>query len=124
MLKGDQIRLQQVLINLVKNALKFTHDGSITIWTAFDYESEYLHVHVIDTGKGIKAEELDKIFFMFNTIQRTQAYNPDGIGMGLNICQQILKESGGQIEVCSEGENKGSTFKFKIKMKMHIEEKS
>ena len=110
------------MINLVKNALKFTHDGSITIWTAFDYENEYLHVHVVDTGKGIKPEELDKLFIIFDTIDRTKAYNPEGLGMGLNICQEILNQCDGQIEVSSRGEKKGSTFKFKIKMKLHQEE--
>ena len=119
LLEGDQVRLQQILINLTKNALKFTHNGRITIWTAYDHSKECLHVHVVDTGKGIKQNELQKLFHMFGMVERTQEqFNPDGLGMGLNICQQILQKCSGNIEVSSQGENQGSTFKFQ--MRMHL----
>ena len=58
-LVGDQVRLQQVLINLTKNALKFTRKGRITLIIAYDYVHEQLQVHVKDTGKGIAQEELN-----------------------------------------------------------------
>ena len=45
-----------------------------------------LHVHVVDTGKGLRPDEIEKIFVLFGTLERTAAQNPDGIGMGLNIC--------------------------------------
>ena len=54
LLEGDQIRLKQVMINLVKNALKFTIRGHIYILAAYDYENQMLKVHVVDTGKGIE----------------------------------------------------------------------
>ena len=57
MLEGDQTRLQQVLINLIKNAFKFTRQGRISVYAAFDYERNLLRVHVQDTGWGIKSAD-------------------------------------------------------------------
>ena len=89
-LVGDQVRLQQVLINLTKNALKFTRKGRITLIIAYDYVHEQLQVHVQDTGKGIAKEELNKLFTFFGKLERTEDSNPDGLGMGLTICQKIV----------------------------------
>lgn len=57
-LEGDPVRLKQIMINLVKNALKFTRRGLVRIIMAFDSVNEMLVVHVVDTGKGIKQEEM------------------------------------------------------------------
>ena len=124
MLIGDQVRLQQVLINLTKNALKFTHKGQIQIKAAYDYYQELLQVKVSDTGKGINSDEMQKLFTLFGKIERTEDSNPDGIGMGLTICQKILMSCGGKIEVHSEGENMGTTFFFQIPMTLPSEERS
>ena len=86
LLKGDQIRLKQVLINLTKNALKFTVNGVIKIVLAYDYAAEQLKVHVIDSGKGITSEEMGRLFKMNEKGERTQEMNSDGLGMGLKIC--------------------------------------
>ena len=59
---GDVVRLKQILINLVKNALKFTIKGTIRIIVAYDNSNEILKVHVVDTGKGIKEEDFGKLF--------------------------------------------------------------
>ena len=61
-LMGDQVRLKQILINLVKNSFKFTRSGSIRIIAAFDEQQEMLHIHVVDTGKGILETEMDRLF--------------------------------------------------------------
>ena len=58
---------------------------------------------------------------MFGKISRTQGMNPEGIGLGLMICKRIIENSGGEITVCSEGEEKGSTFKFTMKMDLPSE---
>ena len=71
---------------------------------------------VSDTGKGIKMDEMKKLFTLFGKIERTEDSNPDGIGMGLTICQKILQSCGGKIEVHSEGENKGTSFFFQMPM--------
>ena len=85
-LEGDKLRLQQILINLVKNALKFCLDGNICIFVAFDASKEMLLVKVADNGKGIKHEEKEKLFCMFGKLKRTAEQNSEGIGMGLMIC--------------------------------------
>lgn len=68
MLIGDQIRLKQVLINLTKNALKFTSLGEISIQAAFDPENEELRVAVHDTGRGIEPEQMSKLFKAFSKL--------------------------------------------------------
>ena len=75
-------------------------------------------MHVCDTGKGIKQEEMHKLFTLFGKMERTEDLNPDGIGMGLTICQKIIHNIGGQIDVHSAGANKGSTFMFSIRMSL------
>ena len=70
-LVGDQIRLKQVLINFTKNALKFTVGGSIKIVAAYDYASEQLKVHIVDSGKGISPDEMAKVFEKFGKVSRT-----------------------------------------------------
>ena len=65
-LTGDQIRLKQILINLTKNALKFTVNGSIRIKASYDYDAGLLKVQVSDTGAGINETEKDKLFQMFS----------------------------------------------------------
>ena len=115
-LVGDQIRLKQVLINLTKNALKFTVGGTIKIVAAYDYASEQLKVHIIDSGKGITQEEMKKVFEKFGKVARTITDNQEGVGLGLNVCQRIIQESGGEMHVISEGADQGSTFMFSMKM--------
>ena len=114
---GDQVRLKQVLINLVKNAFKFTKRGKIRIIAAYDELNEMLTVHVVDTGKGIKDEEMDHLFQMFGKLLRTSDMNSEGIGMGLMICQNLVRMNKGQISTKSEGENKGSIFTFTFNLK-------
>mmetsp|Transcript_38014 Transcript_38014/g.49928 ORF Transcript_38014/g.49928 Transcript_38014/m.49928 type:complete len:92 (+) Transcript_38014:61-336(+) len=70
-LEGDSVRLQQVMINLTKNALKFTLQGSICIYLAYEHSTELLHALVSDTGKGILAEEIGSLFTRFGKLRRT-----------------------------------------------------
>ena len=83
---GDERRFKQVLINLVKNALKFTSCGSIEIISAYDHALKCLTVHVKDTGAGIEPEDIPKLFSRFGKLQRTADQNQEGIGLGLTIC--------------------------------------
>ena len=110
------------MTNLTKNALKFTVNGSIKIVTAYDYASEHLKVHVIDTGQGIEQNEMDQIFQQFGRVDRTSGMNRDGVGLGLNICQRILEQFDGELRVFSAGQNLGSTFMFSMRMNVHKEE--
>ena len=110
------MRLKQILINLVKNALKFTRKGNIRVVMAYNQEEELLKVHVIDTGKGIRSQDISKLFNLFGKLMKTAQMNKEGIGMGLVICQNLVKLNGGTIGVYSAGEDKGSTFTFTMKM--------
>ena len=92
---GDQIRLKQILINLVKNSLKFCRNGIIRILVGYNSAEEHLMVQIVDTGKGIKAEDMHKLFKMFGKLHRTADQNSEGIGMGLMICQNLVRLSGG-----------------------------
>ena len=84
--------------------------------SAFDRAESLLKVHVVDTGIGIRAEEMDKLFNMFGKLLRTAEMNHEGIGMGLLISKDLVKLNGGTIDVHSDGEGQGSVFSFTLKM--------
>ena len=102
---GDERRIKQVLINLIKNAKKFTEKGKIQIKASYNEQAESLVVHVNDTGVGISAEDLPKLFNRFGKLQRTAEMNSEGIGLGLTIVQGIVKSSGGEVVIRSPGLN-------------------
>ena len=101
----------------MKNALKFTQLGEITIFMAYDEAKQQLRVHVVDTGRGIKAEDKAKLFTLFGKLRRTAEINSEGIGMGLMICRDLVTINKGTIEVHSDGVDQGSTFSFTMEMK-------
>ncbi len=118
--KGDPLRLQQVLSNLVSNAIKFTNEGEIAIRCEFEKEhGQYSRVRfeVQDTGIGISAENQEKVFESFkqenNTISRTHG----GSGLGLAISKQIVELMGGKLMLEST-KNVGSRFYFSIDLKI------
>ena len=114
---GDERRLKQVLMNLVRNALKFTSSGSVKIKVCYRPEPENLLViHVKDTGAGIAREDFDKLFTRFGKLKRTAAMNSDGIGLGLTMVKQIAESSGGAVDVQSEGIGKGSVFRVSMQI--------
>ena len=115
---GDSVRLKQILINLVKNALKFClgHYRLVRIIMAYDSSTEMLKVHIVDTGKGIREEDMNKLFQMFGKLKRTAKDNSEGIGMGLMICQNLVHLNKGEISVKSRGADQGSTFMFTMHM--------
>ena len=77
-----------------------------------------LKVHIVDSGKGIRHEDIAKLFKLFGKLKRTAKMNHEGIGMGLMICQSLVEMNGGTISVNSDGENMGSTFAFTMKMEI------
>lgn len=97
--------------------MKFTQTGGIQIVMNYDSQGKRLEVDVIDTGAGIKQDELDKLFIKFSMLSRTDEQNEQGVGLGLSICKQIVESSGGKIEAFSEGADRGSRFSFTMKMK-------
>ena len=85
-LVGDHVRLKQVLVNLIKNAIKFSPRKDICIKAAYHPSEQMLTVHVVDQGKGIRQDEMSKLFKLFGKFERTEDINQEGIGMGLKIC--------------------------------------
>jgi signal transduction histidine kinase len=111
---SDQFRVQQVIINLVNNALKFTEVGSVKV-EAFK-KGTHLVVRVIDTGMGIEASKIDALFKPFIQIDTGVARKHEGTGLGLSISKKLMTMLGGIISVESEPE-KGSTFVIELPLK-------
>lgn len=94
-LSGDERRLKQVLINLVKNAKKFTDEGGIDIKVSYSVANTSLIFHISDTGVGIAKQDLPKLFNRFGKLERTASQNSEGIGLGLTIVKAIVEKAGG-----------------------------
>ncbi len=104
---GDRRRFEQILINLLNNAVKFTETGSIRL--SCSISDAHLVTRVTDTGMGIKSEDLDKLFHPFQQVDTGLTRNHEGSGLGLSICRKLATMMGGTIWVDSEW-GKGSTF--------------
>ncbi|HNR18727.1 MAG TPA: response regulator [Bacteroidia bacterium] len=122
---GDPVRMSQVMINLVGNAIKFTEKGSVTVYanTVFVNEEEgkcKVRFGVKDTGIGIPSEKLEKIFESFSQASSETTRKYGGTGLGLTISKQIVDLAKGRIHVTSEV-GKGSEFSFEIRFKITSE---
>ncbi len=118
---GDKMRLKQVMLNLVSNAVKFTQQGVITINTkAGDRE---LYVAVTDTGMGMPQEKIDSAFEQFRQLDSGTARQQGGSGLGLTISKRFVEMHGGRIWVSST-EGVGSTFHFTIPLAKTDERKT
>jgi len=117
---GDTLRLNQVLTNLVSNAVKFSHSGdTVSVKIALEEENELeavLHFSVIDSGIGMSPEQCMKLFKSFNQADSSTTRQYGGTGLGLVIAKKITKMMGGKIWVDSK-ENVGSTFHFTVCLK-------
>ena len=113
-LTGDQGRLRQIILNLTGNAVKFTQQGEVVIWTeleSVDTENVLLKFTVRDTGIGIPADRQDAIFSPFTQVDAGTTRRFGGTGLGLAICRQLSVSMGGEIGVESR-EGYGSSFWF------------
>lgn len=116
---GDPVRLNQVLLNLTGNALKFTEKGEVKVSVKLVRETEkkvQLLFSVQDTGIGIPADKLSTIFESFTQVNATTTRKYGGTGLGLTIAKQIIEQQGGTISVSSKL-NEGSMFSFVIDFK-------
>ena len=117
LLYGDDVRLRQIIINLLTNAVKYTKEGSVTLkvdWREAGDSSINLIVSVTDTGIGIKQEDIDKLFVSFERIEERRNRNIEGTGLGLSITKQLLDLMGSDLTVRSDY-GVGSTFSFVLK---------
>ncbi len=112
-LRGDEIRIRQIILNLTNNAIKYTSEGGVSINIAFDRAENKLRIKVADTGMGIRPEDLGKLFSSFQRLDETKNRNIEGTGLGLNITRQLAEMMGGTVTVESEY-GKGTTFSVEV----------
>ena len=113
------MRIRQVLLNILNNAVKYTEHGSITLSVGGEKKDQKLIMHfaVKDTGIGIKEEDMPKLFEEFQRIEENRHHNVEGTGLGMSITVQLLKLMGSHIEMTSTyGE--GSCFFFDLEQEI------
>jgi signal transduction histidine kinase len=113
---ADPVKLAQILINLVGNALKFTEGGGTVTVLAAQHTDELICMSVQDTGAGIPVAMQSKIFESFRQVDGSHTRTHGGTGLGLAICKKLVELHGGQIWVESEA-GKGSSFHFTLPTK-------
>jgi PAS domain S-box-containing protein len=113
-LDADSSRLRQVLNNLVSNAIKFTDKGSVDVAVSYDMSKAELRVVVRDTGVGVPADKLDRLFQRFSQVDGSVSRRHGGTGLGLSICRSLVELMGGEISVRSTVD-KGSAFEFRVR---------
>ncbi|MGN0620346.1 MAG: PocR ligand-binding domain-containing protein [Porcipelethomonas sp.] len=118
---GDNVRIHQIMLNLLTNAVKFTKEGMVCLKIdcekTDDDTTAVIKVTVSDTGMGIKQEDLNKIFHSFQQVDSKRNRNIEGTGLGLAISQQLLRLMNGKISVESEY-GKGTIFSFELPQKI------
>ena len=117
---GDEVRIRQVIVNILNNAVKYTQQGSVTFkvgWKKVDDENAIMEFSAIDTGIGIKEEDLPKLFSKFQRLDLKKNRTVEGTGLGLSITLRLVKMMHGELTVDSVyGE--GSTFKITLPQKI------
>ena len=121
---GDDVRIKQIVTNLLTNAVKYTSKGGIELRVNYKKTKENtidLIISVKDTGMGIRQEDMGKLFESFRRIEEEKNRNIEGTGLGMNIVMSLLRLMGGDIKVDSEYQ-KGSTFTVTIPQKIISDE--
>lgn len=120
-LRGDDIRIRQILVNLLNNAVKYTHQGTVTLeiklLPAEKENTALISFSVKDTGIGIKEKDIQKLCIPFERIEERRNRNIEGTGLGMNITMQLLAMLGSKLEVVSEY-GKGSEFSFVLEQEI------
>jgi two-component system CheB/CheR fusion protein len=110
LIQGDRVRLEQIIWNLVSNALKFTPEGG-KVRVRLQSDADMARLEVIDTGVGIAAEALESIFDMFQQVRDVPARSrSSGLGIGLSLVRQLAQLHGGRAEAFSDGRGQGARF--------------
>ena len=111
--RGDAVRLAQVISNLLSNAAKYTDPGGRIRLTA-ETTGEEAVIRVRDTGRGLEASELKKIFDLFYQLESASDRAERGLGIGLSLVRSLVEMHGGRVEAFSEGLGRGSEFLFSL----------
>jgi two-component system cell cycle sensor histidine kinase PleC len=112
-ISSDRQKVKQIVLNLLSNALKFTHQGTVTIIARRIAEERVLQLSVSDTGIGIAPVDQDRIFEDFRQLDNSPTRPYGGTGLGLSICKRLAQMLGGTISVESKL-GRGSTFKLTL----------
>lgn len=114
----DQMRLRQILVNLVGNAIKFTHQGSVSIRsygeTSADGKQVKLNYEIKDTGIGISKEHIEQLFERFVQADNSMTRRFGGTGLGLALSRRLARSLGGDVTIVSSLEGKGTVFKIMV----------
>lgn len=117
----DEVRLKQVLSNIIGNSVKFTDNGSIKIHATYEKAKNSLLITISDTGSGIKSEVLNNIFKPFVQVEEKQRNSMNGTGLGLSIVKKIVELMNGDLKVTSNY-GKGSSFTIILPTKLAHQE--
>ncbi len=112
-LEGDEARLLQVVNNLLTNAIKFTPSGG-HVWVRLASKVDHVELTVVDTGLGISAEVLPRLFHRFVQADGAMTRTHGGLGLGLSIVRHLVEVHGGAVTAESSGEGKGATFRVTL----------
>ncbi len=113
-LEGDPVRLAQVFANLLNNAAKYTEDGGRICLTVRREGGDAIAVSVRDTGIGISADMLPRVFELFTQVDRSTRRAQGGLGIGLTLVKSLVEMHGGSVEARSDGRGKGSEFVVRL----------
>jgi signal transduction histidine kinase len=109
---GSPDQIEQVIINLIDNAIKYTHSGG-SVSVGAEQQDLMVAVHVADTGIGIMSQDVSRIFERFYRVDKARSRQSGGTGLGLSIVKHIVEAHGGNVTVVSEF-NRGSSFTFTL----------
>jgi signal transduction histidine kinase len=119
---ADRLRFNQIVLNLVSNAVKFTEQGGVIISAQIDpADPGKMRVEVADTGIGIPQNKINAIFDRFSQADSSTTRKYGGSGLGLTICKQLVEMHGGRIGICNQPQG-GSMFYFTIPLAVEGDE--
>jgi len=111
-IQGDEVRLTQILNNLISNAVKFTSEGAVTL-RAYQDHPAWVCLEIEDSGIGISEDNLEKVFDRFHQVDSSESRSAGGTGLGLPITRHLIELHGGTIDARSQV-GVGSTFSVRL----------